>query len=400
MKKTLVTLVSLFTIAFSSLAQNVEIPDSTFKSYLLSNEIINYDENKTEISIEEAKTFSGEIYVAGLGFFNGKPIKSLSGIEAFINITSLNCNGNMLKVLDISKNIALTNLDCGFNELEVLDISKNTALTWVYCSGNNITNIDLTNNLALQFFSCKGTLLKDLDVSKNLLLESLICLYIPSLRCIKISSTQDRTNWGKDSTASYSENCNNQISDFAQYPQELSSTSIISSNVSDFARGRNSLSDCNTGLADTNVIDSYYSFITDADSVTFNLTLGDETWQTSMELVDTLNYSSIVNTCLFDIDNSKLQRKYTFKNLTIGQKYEMRLEIGSTSPIGHVRMNKLNNSFTIQMNSTINGIENIEQTHTKEIVTRYNLQGQVVTSSYNGLVIVRYKDGTIEKIVQ
>jgi hypothetical protein len=59
MKKTLLTLVSIIAFAFSSLAQNVNIPDANFKKYLLGNALINTDADKLEISVAEANQFHG-----------------------------------------------------------------------------------------------------------------------------------------------------------------------------------------------------------------------------------------------------------------------------------------------------------------------------------------------------
>ena len=61
-------------------AQNVNIPDANFKSYLLANSGINTNSD-SEISIAEAQAFTGELLI------NGLSISDLTGIEAFVNIT-------------------------------------------------------------------------------------------------------------------------------------------------------------------------------------------------------------------------------------------------------------------------------------------------------------------------
>jgi hypothetical protein len=55
-------------------------------------------------------------------------ISDMSGIEAFINLDSLNC---------------------GFNQLSTLDVSNNTALLKLYCSNNQLTTLDISNNSTL-----------------------------------------------------------------------------------------------------------------------------------------------------------------------------------------------------------------------------------------------------------
>ena len=67
----------------------VSIPDINFKAELLANTAINTNAD-SEISIAEAEAFTGEIRING-NF--STDIKDLTGLEAFINITSLNLYG-------------------------------------------------------------------------------------------------------------------------------------------------------------------------------------------------------------------------------------------------------------------------------------------------------------------
>jgi hypothetical protein len=48
----------------------------------------------------------------------------------------------------------------------------------------------------------------------------------------------------------------------------------------------------------------------------------------------------------------------------------------------------------------ITSINNEIISQPKTISTIYNLQGQVVNTTYQGLVIIRYTDGTSEKVLQ
>src|SRR5665647_859011 len=78
----------------SSMAQNVNIPDANFKAALIGNGIdINVD---GEIQYDEASAYAGSISV------NSQSIADLTGIEAFTNITSLDCSSNSLEGLDVS----------------------------------------------------------------------------------------------------------------------------------------------------------------------------------------------------------------------------------------------------------------------------------------------------------
>ncbi len=91
------------------------------------------------------------------------------------NIKRLDCGGNNLTSLDVSKNTALTELNCSGNNLTSLDVSKNTALTWLDCGGNNLTSLDVSKNTALTELNCYDNNLTSLDVSKNTALTDLFC---------------------------------------------------------------------------------------------------------------------------------------------------------------------------------------------------------------------------------
>ena len=110
-------------------AQNVNIPDAIFKTYLVNNTAINTN-GDNEIQVSEASAFNGKISCIH------KNITNLTGIEAFTALTKLECSYNQLKRLDVSKNSSLTDLSCAGNQLKRLDVSKNTSLTALWCEGN------------------------------------------------------------------------------------------------------------------------------------------------------------------------------------------------------------------------------------------------------------------------
>jgi len=80
--------------AFLSLAnfittqgQNVNIPDPNFKSFLIGDFAINTN-GYSEISVAEAQAFTRQIWSSN------QNISDLTGIEAFVNLTQLNCSNN------------------------------------------------------------------------------------------------------------------------------------------------------------------------------------------------------------------------------------------------------------------------------------------------------------------
>ena len=106
---------------------------------------------------------------------NPGTISDLTGIEAFVNIGSLDCSENPLTGLDVSNNTALTHLNCFANQLTSLDVSNNTALTNLRCLDNQLIRMDVSNNIALTALICAANQLTSLDVSNNTALEHLRC---------------------------------------------------------------------------------------------------------------------------------------------------------------------------------------------------------------------------------
>ena len=152
-------------------AQNVSITDEEFKTYLLTRVIIDTN-NDNEISVQEAEAYHGEINI----FYNRK-IYTLAGIEAFINITYLNCAYTNIDYLDISKNTALTKIQCDASKIASLDLSKNTALQILICGNMPLTTLDLSHNTALTSLDCSRDSLTSLDLSQNTQLQRVNCGY-------------------------------------------------------------------------------------------------------------------------------------------------------------------------------------------------------------------------------
>ncbi|MCB4797831.1 T9SS type A sorting domain-containing protein [Neotamlana laminarinivorans] len=190
MKKKLLLFSFLMATAwFSTHAQNVNIPDANFKAYLVGDTAINTNSD-SEISVAEAQAFSGELLI------NGLSISDLTGIEAFVNITRLDCYSNNLTSLDVSNNLALTRLHCGSNQIETLDISANTSITDIQCHNNGVLyelNIANGNNSNINWMKAYG--------------NSLSCIQIDAGFTPPADAGIYSQGWTKDNSAFYSENC-------------------------------------------------------------------------------------------------------------------------------------------------------------------------------------------------
>ena len=139
-------------------------PDANFRTVVKEYDT-DKDENLSRAEIEAVKEI--KCYY--------KEIRSLTGIEYFTALQTLECYSNLLTSLDISGNTALKSLDCAKNQLAALDVSQNTALETLDCADNQLAALDVSQNTALESLDCAYNQLTTLDVSQNTALESLNC---------------------------------------------------------------------------------------------------------------------------------------------------------------------------------------------------------------------------------
>jgi hypothetical protein len=149
--KTLILWILMLTIASVSNAQNVNIPDTAFLHALIDEGV---DTNGDSlISYEEAESINF-LDVSGVDVFgnclSNRGIISLDGIEAFINLDTLDCSCNSIVTLNLSSNNDLIVLKCYGNQLVSLDVSKNTSLKQLWCTNNKLTSLNVSKNTALE----------------------------------------------------------------------------------------------------------------------------------------------------------------------------------------------------------------------------------------------------------
>lgn len=116
----------------------------------------------------KAQTFADDDYLtdkeaAGVTAIDvsSKGIANLKGIEHFTALKTLNCSGNNLDAIDLSKNTALEELNCSSNILSALGVTANTKLKKLNCSGNQLTALDVTKNTALTELYCYRNSIRD-----------------------------------------------------------------------------------------------------------------------------------------------------------------------------------------------------------------------------------------------
>lgn len=150
-------------------------PDEAFRSYISEN----FDPTGNGFLTAEAAADVTTINCDGVVFDeNGVitktgTIASFKGVEYFANLYYLQCRGNQMTELDVSKNTLLQSLDCSWSTLASLTIGDNENLTYLQCGATNLTSLDVSGCPALQKLYCTLCGLTSLDVSKNTMLEVL-----------------------------------------------------------------------------------------------------------------------------------------------------------------------------------------------------------------------------------
>jgi hypothetical protein len=144
----------------------VNIPDTAFLHALIDEEVdtngdslISYAEAEVIISID----------------VSDRGIIDMTGIEAFVNLDTLECSRNSVTSLDLSNNTMLKDLSCNLCQLKSLNVSKNTLLEWLSCWNNELTSLDISNNPVLIGLYIQRNQINTLDLSNNTNLNYLRC---------------------------------------------------------------------------------------------------------------------------------------------------------------------------------------------------------------------------------
>ena len=144
----------------------VNFPDPVFRQYVLDN---------LDTKIKDGILNAFELNDATWVNVSGLGIKDLTGIEKLYALKTLDCSGNDLTALNVSKNTELQELYCYFNSIKSLDVSKNTQLQTLRCQSNKLTSLDLSKNTKLSYLNFAVNEISSVDLSKNTVLVSLQC---------------------------------------------------------------------------------------------------------------------------------------------------------------------------------------------------------------------------------
>lgn len=156
-------------LSFSSLGQTVNIPDANFKSALLNHVPVINTNGDGEIQLSEALAYVDGIDVAD------KNIVNLTGIESFVNMSSLNCSKNRLSSLAINNFPGLLSLNCGSNNISLLSLTGIPLLETLLCNGNRLTTLHLLEFALLKNLNCYNNSLTSLSLNPSAPIELFAC---------------------------------------------------------------------------------------------------------------------------------------------------------------------------------------------------------------------------------
>ncbi len=139
-------------------------PDPNFRNYIQTYKA----GGRNVLTVEEQRKVD-TIDVKGWN------ISNLKGIEAFPNLTELDCGNNSIQNLDLRQNPKLRKLICNKNQLTHLNLSKNPDIYYLNCSENQLEQLDVSHLKELVLLNCSHNDLAQLDVKNSIFLETLNC---------------------------------------------------------------------------------------------------------------------------------------------------------------------------------------------------------------------------------
>jgi ELWxxDGT repeat protein len=165
------------------------VPDDLFEQKLIE---LGYDDILDDYVITDSINSINKLEIENIN------IDDLTGLEAFVALDTLslkdlsidaidlgslrrlkhlNLFRNLLRNIDVSKNLLLEEFYASENRLTTLDLSNNTNLEKLGLNYNEFTSIDISNNTKLKVIDIlgndQGNQINSIDLSNNLLLEEL-----------------------------------------------------------------------------------------------------------------------------------------------------------------------------------------------------------------------------------
>lgn len=155
------------------------VPDDNFERALID---MGYDDKMDDFVLTANISMVEELDLSGL------EIHGLTGIEGFAALEALSCSDNLIKSLDMTRNVKLGMLKAENNEIRTVNLSQNKDLYALHLKGNLLSEINLSNTESLIYLDVSANVLEKLDVSA----VNLWTLYATGnmLTCIRVNQVQ------------------------------------------------------------------------------------------------------------------------------------------------------------------------------------------------------------------
>lgn len=230
----LMLLVALWTVPHYSNAMNVQAPDgedecvldlktagAAISFYVGTSDaesgsikvdfgggtVKDYEIGKKDTILIDGEVSDGSVKVYGsrtLIRFLYCPTASITNLNVSNceNLEVLNCNGNGLSMLDLTKNSKLYYLDCGHNVLTELDVTHNPALYYIDCQGNDLSTLDITKNEGLIWLYAQTNFkLGNIDFSNNKELREILVYGAENMTSIDVTNIPNLLRLAVDMTS-------------------------------------------------------------------------------------------------------------------------------------------------------------------------------------------------------
>ena len=139
-------------------------PDEGFRLFLKD---VDHDEDGVLSDYEIMLTDS--FYATNYG------VKNYKGIEYLTYLHILDCGGEEIENLDLTKNIRLTRLRCTGEGIKLLDLTANVNLETLQCENTALTGLDLTGCAKLKELECPYNMLESINVSNLSAIQEINC---------------------------------------------------------------------------------------------------------------------------------------------------------------------------------------------------------------------------------
>ena len=166
--RTLVFIISLCLGSQISFSQDVNIPDPNFLNAVIQ---LGLDFNGDgKIQLDEAEQLT-DLNIAN------RDINDLTGINAFVNLNSINVEANKISDLSYLNLPALKSLNCSANNLAEINFNLVQGIDNLNCSGNEITVFDLSKLPMLSVLNCSNNTITSLDFTDHFSIRAIDCSF-------------------------------------------------------------------------------------------------------------------------------------------------------------------------------------------------------------------------------